>query len=82
MGFIPFSFLAVMGSSDAVTAHAHTDGWCSSGISLSTSAFSAEFVYLQKWLTSAELPNQRGCAGRLEGLKRYAALPLPQISPC
>lgn len=79
MFFVSFSFLAVMGSAEAVTALADTNEGCRSGVSLAMSALAAEFVYLQKWLTSAELPNQRGCAGRLESLKHYAALPLPQI---
>lgn len=34
----------------------------------------------QKWLVSAELHNQHGCAERCKGLKYCAALPVPQIS--
>lgn len=37
---------------------------------------------MQKGLMSVELRNQHGCAGRLQGLKPYAALHVPQISPC
>lgn len=77
-----FLFLAVMGSLPAVPALTPTEEWCSSALSLTASAFRAESVCLQKWLTPALPLNHPGRGGRLEALKCSVALPGPQISPC